>query len=62
MVKNTYIFWWYDMKNSNNLKMISLMLIATLMIIGTASATTQSSTVSVELIDGECSLDIWKSQ
>ena len=29
------------------------------MIIGTAAATTQSSTVSVELVDGECSLDTW---
>ncbi len=58
MVEITYKFWWYDMKNSN-LKNIFLMLIATLMIIGTAAATTQSSTVSVELVDGECSLDTW---
>lgn len=41
------------MKNSSLTK-ISLMLFAVLMIIGTASAT-----ASVELVDGECSLEIW---
>lgn len=45
------------MKNMN-LKIITLMLMATLMIIGTASAVAQP-TASVELIDGECDLTVW---
>lgn len=45
------------MKNMN-LKMITLMLMATLMIIGTASAVAQP-TASVELVDEECELSVW---
>ena len=43
------------MKNSKLLN-VFLMLLAALMVIGTASA---SATASVEFTDGECSLDIW---
>ncbi|MDY0386345.1 MAG: PEF-CTERM sorting domain-containing protein [Methanolobus sp.] len=45
------------MKNTN-LKKITLMLIAALMIIGTASAVAQA-TASAELIDEECDLAVW---
>lgn len=41
-----------------NLKMITLMLMTTLMIIGTASAVAQP-TASVELVDEECDLTVW---
>lgn len=46
------------MKNVS-FKIISMMLLATLVVIGTASATAPSSPVTLEFIDGECSLDVW---